>query len=228
MWVISVSGRQHALKGNISADVILTRRGEEICKKYRDLKFACLDEEEDDASPFFVNIQGKPLSKIRNHAGSLLEKLGAVCRVENPTVNTFRRATEVQVQASPIMKQSVNKIQLHSAAVGEKIYDKSGPNTRANFIHQLADMESPQKVKVDVPDTVRNRRVLRDRKDREKIINHAKIILEEDKKKKTGPKSKKNKIISDEKIFLDKILCAEIVNKIGIVFPGRISYLFLV
>ena len=148
--------------------------------------------------------------------------------MENPTVNTFRRATEVQVQASPIMKQSVNKIQLHSAAVGEKVYDKSGPNTRANFIHQLADMESPQKVQVDVPDTVRNRRVLRDRKDREKIVKHAKTILEEDKKKKTGPKSKKNKIISDEKIFLDKILCAEIVNKIGIVFPGRISYLFLV
>ena len=65
-------------------------RGEEICKKYRDLKFACLDGEEDENSPFFVNIQGKPLSKIRNHAGSLLEKLGTVCRVEKPTVNTFR------------------------------------------------------------------------------------------------------------------------------------------
>ena len=225
VWVITVSGRRHALKGNVSAELILTRRGEEICKQYRDVKFACLDDEEDENSSFFVNMKGKPLTKIKNQPGSLLEKLGEVCGVENPTVNTFRRATEVQVQASPIMKQAVNKIQLHSAAVGEKIYDKSGSNTRANFFHQLADMESPQKVVKDVPVEVSNKRVLRERKDREKVIKRAKTILEEDKKKKTVPKSKKNKIIFDEKIFLDKILCDEIVDKIGVLFPGRIFYL---
>ena len=68
-----------------------------------------------------------------NQPGSFLEKLGEVCGVENPTVTTFMRAAEVQVQASPIMKQAVNKIQLHSEAVGEMIYDKSGSNTRAKF-----------------------------------------------------------------------------------------------
>ena len=164
--------------------------------------------------------------KIMNQPGSFLEKLGEVCGVENPTVTTFMRAAEVQVQASPIMKQAVNKIQLHSEAVGETIYDKSGSNTRAKFFYHLANMEIPKKVINEVPVEVTNKRVLRERKDREKVIKRAKSILEDEKKKKTGLRSKKMKIIADEKSFLDKLLCDEMLNKFGISFSGRFLYLF--
>ena len=94
------------------------------------------------------------------------------------------------------------------------------------FFYQLADMESPKKVINNVPVEVTNKRVLRERKDREKVMKRAKSILEDEKKKKTGPKSKKMKIIADEKLFLDKILCDEMLDKFGMSFPGRIFYLF--
>ena len=86
-------------------------------------------------------------------------------------------------------------------------------------------MESPKKVINEVPVEVTNKRVLRERKDREKVIKRAKSILE-DEKKKTGLRSKKMKIIADEKSFLDKLLCDEMLNKFGISFSGRFLYLF--
>ena len=83
-------------------------------------------------------------------------------------------------------------------------------------------MESPKKVINEVPVEVTNKRVLRERKDREKVIKRAKSILEDENKKKTGLRSKKMKIIADEKSFLDKLLCDEMLNK----FSGRFLNLF--
>ena len=87
-------------------------------------------------------------------------------------------------------------------------------------------MEIPKKVINEVPVEVTNKRVLRERKDREKVIKRAMSILEDEKKKKTGLRSKKMKIIADEKSFLDKLLCDEMLNKFGISFSGRFLYLF--
>ena len=116
-----------------------------MCAKYRDMKFSCLLEDADNEDLFFVNNKGKHLGPIKRTTGSLLEKVGKVFGVKNPSVNSFRRATEEHVQVSPLMKQASKKIQLHSADIGHRIYDKSGSSTRASFINQLSEIESPRK-----------------------------------------------------------------------------------
>ena len=222
MWCIPVSGTDLGLKGNENTVIVLTRRGEEVCAKYRDMKFACLNKDENNEDPFFVNSNGKPLGPIQRTKGSLLEKLGKVCGVENPTVNSFRRATEVHVQASPLMKQASKKIQLHSAEVGHRIYDKSGTSTRASFINQLAEIESPRKEMEQVSADVQKMRVLRERKDKEAVLKHAKSVLEEDKAKKQVPRQKKNKIVYEARDFLGRMLSDTAANLKGIIVQPKI------
>ena len=225
VWCIPVSGKELGLKGNENTEIVLTRRGEELCAKYREMKFACLLEDEDNEDPFFVNKKGKSLGPIQRTKGSLLEKLGKVCGVENPTVNSFRRATEVHVQASPLMKQASKKIQLHSAEVGQRIYDKSGSSTRASFINQLAEIESPQKGMEKVSAEAQKKRALREREDKEAVIKHAKSVLEKDKAKKQVPRRKKNRIVHDARDFLGRILSDSLANQKGIVMqPKTITF----
>ena len=78
----------------------------ELCLKFRDRKSECLDGVQPD-DQFFVNLKGQPLAVIQRTPGSLLFKLGKVCGLGNATVNSFRRAAEACVQASPLMKSSV-------------------------------------------------------------------------------------------------------------------------
>ena len=205
VWTISVSGKDNTLKGNQSVDVVLTRRGEEILQKYRDLKFVCLDDEKDDDC-FFVNHKGKPLGPIQNVSGSLLEKLGDVCGIQNATVTSFRRAAEGKVQASSVMKKFSKQLQHHSADVGRNFYDKTGTNTRASFVYQVSEIESPQKSVDPIPEDILKRRVTRQRNDRITVLKKAKSVLEDDKFKKMMHRSKKNQILFEERVFLRQLL----------------------
>ena len=201
-WVIDVSG-ERGLKGGKHANIVLTPRSAELCLKFQDLKRECL-EEVDDNDPFFVNLKGKPLTAIQRTKGSLLEKMGEVCGVDNPTVNTFRRAAEVKVQASPLMKASVENLQSHSRQVGLKHYDRSGPSTRASFINQLSEMESPQKADIEVPEDVKRKRLEKEKDEREKILRQAQQTLIQDKLRKKETKSRKCRLNNEEREFLQK------------------------
>ena len=133
---------------------------------------------------FFVNNKGKPLAPLQNTPGSLLHKLGSACGVSNPTVNSFRRAAEVKVQASPLMKSSVENIQSHSRQVGLDHYDRSLDTTRANFICQLSVMDSPQNVVDEVPQAVKLKRKKKEKEEKENNLKKAKDILLQDKMRK--------------------------------------------
>ena len=162
-WIIQVCGDQEGLKGGRPAEIVLTQRSLELCLMYKDLKSEML-KEISGHDFFFVNMLGHPLGPLQRTAGSLLEKLGLVCELSNPTQNTFRRAAEMVVQASPSMKHSVEKIQQHSNRLGLTYYDRSGQNKRAQFISQLAAVESPQKVKMDIPERVLPMRRIKERR----------------------------------------------------------------
>lgn len=86
-WVIDVKGDN--LKGGKKAQIILTRNSAEICDRYRDIKGEVFDDEEDE-SPFFVNMRKKPLTDLQRTKGSLLDRLGRVTGVSRATVNTLR------------------------------------------------------------------------------------------------------------------------------------------
>ena len=133
----------------------------------------------------------------------------------------------MHVQASPLMKQASKKIQLHSAEVGHRIYDKSGTSTRASFINQLAEIESPRKEMEQVSADVQKMRVLRERKDKEAVLKHAKSVLEEDKAKKQVPRQKKNKIVYEARDFLGRMLSDTAANLKGIIVSQN-SYFLIV
>ena len=202
-WVINVSGSTKGMKGGRPAYIILTPRAMEMCLKFRDLKSECMDGVKPDEQ-FFVNLKGQPLTGIQRTPGSLLFKLGNVCGLGNATVNSFRRAAEARVQASPLMKSSVENLQSHSRRVGLEHYDKTGQNTRASFITQLSQLESPSKAGGEVSDEVKKKRQKIDQEDKEKNLRRAKETLIKDKMSKKEKLSKKCKVVPCDRLFLQK------------------------
>ena len=221
-WVIQVCGSSKGLKGGRPAQIVMTPRSYEICLKYRDLKSEMI-EKVSESDQFFVNIKNKPLTSVQRTPGSLLYKLGVACGIYNATVNTFRRAAEVRVQASPLMKASVENLQSHSGRVGLQHYDKSGENTRATFIQQLSAMDSPQKADLEVPDAVKIKRQKKEEEEREEILKKAKETLARDKLNKKEELSKKCKLKPEDRKFLQKLFASEEVKELGSqeTFPGK-------
>lgn len=219
-WVIRLLGDKEGLKGGKGTDIILTRGTLDLCLKYQDVKdIMLIDLQEDD--PFFVNAKNKPLTILQRTPGSLLYKYMEVTGVHNPTVNSFRRAMEPIIQASP-MKQVVQNIASHSATVGKTYYDRSGQNNRAQFVSTLAEMESPRTEMVEVPEHVREKRKEKEKVDKAKAIERAKALLQDDKRKKT--KNMKCKVGSIDRGFLQDIFARKVLKEEE-VFPSKILYI---
>ena len=220
-WVIEVSGTH--LKGKEDAQLVLTKRASEICLMFREMKRECKVPDDNDG-PFFVNKKGKPLAKMQRTKGSLLEKFGNVCGFEKATTNSLRRAAETQIQNSKTMKQSVEKLQLHSSATGLSYYDRSAQNVRVSFVNQLSDMESPLKTNREVSSEVKKRRLEMDVEDQQTVVKEAEKLLEQSKLKRKLPRSKTNKIKPAERELMMKIYSVEVEKKFNGVFPGNYFY----
>ena len=218
-WVIRLCGDEEGLKGGKGTDIILTRGTLDLCLKYQDVKDLVIDNMKDD-DPFFVNAKNKPLTILQRTPGSLLYKYMEVTGVYNPTVNSFRRAMEPIIQASP-MKQVVQNIASHSAAVGKTYYDRSGQDNRAQFVSTLAELESPQTESAELPEHIREKRKEKERAAKDKAIERAKALLEDDKRKKT--RNMKCKVSPLDRGILQEIIARKIL-KDGEVFPGNILY----
>ena len=217
-WLIEVSGND--LKSKEDAQLVLTRRGAEICVQFREMKRECKVSEEA-SGHFFVNRKGNPLAAMQRTKGSLLEKFGKVCGFEKATTNSLRRAMETQIQNSPLMKQSVEKLQLHSNAVGLKFYDRSSENVRVSFVNQLSQMESPSKNVTKVPPEVKKRRAQIDDEDKQVVVKEAEKLLNESKMKNKKARSKTNKVLPDERDCLMKFYSPGINEKFRGAIPGN-------
>ena len=217
-WVIRLYGDTQGLKGGKTTDIIMTSETLSWCRKYQDVKETMVADIQDDDA-FFVNAKNKPLTNLQRTPGSLLYKYMEVTGVQNPTINTFRRAMEPIIQASP-MKQVVENIASHSATVGKTYYDRSGQNNRAKFVSTLAELESPQKEVDEVPEHVKEKRKEKDRAAKVKALERAKALLEDDKMKKS--KNMKCKVSSLDRGILQDIISRKVL-KSNEVFPGNIK-----
>ena len=84
-------------------------------------------------------------------------------------------------------------------------------------------MESPLKENIEVSDDMKKKRAEREKKDKENVIEHAQMVLRRDKLAK-GRRSKKMKVKSDEREFLQKTFEGEVEKKgKGKRFPGNLS-----
>ena len=218
-WVIEVSGDN--LKNKKDAQLVLTRRGAEICVKYREMKRQCGLDDKVPEGRFFVNKKGKPLGKMQNNKGSLMEKFGIVCGIKNVSTNSLRRAAEVSIQNSPVMKQSVEKLQLHSKAVGLQYYDRTSQNVRCNFVDQLSHMESPSKTVPDVPPEVKKRRTEFDDEDKEVVVKEAEKILNKSKLRRFSRRNRMNRVLLHEKELLMKLYSPVIKERFKGSLPGN-------
>ena len=102
--------------------------------------------ERDDA--FFINGEtGKPLQKIQNTAGSLLNLVAGVVGVPRVSLTVIRRAAERIIQKNPAMKLKCKVLNNHSPKVGEDYYDQSGKCSRVEYVRLMETMESPSSKK---------------------------------------------------------------------------------
>ena len=122
------------------------------------------------------------------------------------------------------MKQSVEKLQLHSSATGLSYYDRSAQNVRVSFVNQLSDMESPLKTNREVSSEVKKRRLEMDVEDQQTVVKEAEKLLEQSKLKRKLPRSKTNKIKPAERELMMKIYSVEVEKKFNGVFPGNYFY----
>ena len=204
-----ICGDQKGLKGGRPAEVVFTRRSHELCLKFKDIKTDFFENFSGE-DHFFVNSKGKLLAPLQRTPGSLLDKLGTVCNLSNPTVNTFRRAAETVIQSSPKVRAQVEVLQSHSAKVGVTYYERNSQNTRAQFISQLSAVDSPKDDKDDgASDAVKKRRADEDKIERLEIIEEAKRKLAQDKKKKREGLSQKCKVQPQDREFLQKMLTSD-------------------
>ena len=135
-----------------------------------------------------------------------------MCELNNPTINTFRRAAEVPVQVSPMMKNSVENLQSHTKGVGQTYYDRSSQNTRANFISQLSATESPKEVEKK-PKKIKSKREANEKLEREKVIEKAKNTLAHDKINKKQRLGKSCNVQPRDREFLQQIFSGDKVGE---------------
>ena len=223
-WIIKVRNQSsgHAskrLKKGQDVDVVLTRRSLELCLMFKDMKSAFVKDFVG-TDPFFVNIKNEPLAPIQRTKGSLLDKMATACDISNPTVNSFRRASESVIQSSPVLKTSVEKLQGHSISVGLKYYDKSSDDIKAQYISRLSEMESPRKLKMSIPEEIQRKRVIDEEKEKMEITEEAKRTLNKLKTKRKETLNKKCKLIPVERDFLqEQFSCSDVA--VSPPFPGR-------
>ena len=89
----------------------------------------------DDLSPFFLNGDGRSLSRMQNCGGSWLEKIGRVVGVPKLTVTHLRRAAENLIQKSQDLRDRSKSLNAHENDVGRIIYDKEV--IRGEFVNKM-------------------------------------------------------------------------------------------
>lgn len=122
------------------------------------------------------------------------------------------------------MKTHVEKLQLHSAQTGLAHYDRTAPTVRAAFINQLSQIESPKKTSMEldnIPDEVVQKRRKRETTDKETILKKAKETLEKQKRNKKELRSRKCKVLFEERDFLMKMFSPLVAEKYTKGFPGK-------
>ena len=148
------------MKGHAMHNVIITKSTREIMFNYRKLRklrfpyegnfsYYILFQELclflivfmlDPDSPFFINGSGKPLSRIQNSSGSLLNKIGRVVGIPDLSPTMIRQAAEQYIQTNEAMQEKSDILNMHSKEVGRVIYAKF-PTIRSEWVHSMQYIE---------------------------------------------------------------------------------------
>ena len=226
-WQLKISGTKSGLKFGRTVTVTLEGYSKDLMEKFRDLKEIVFGDElgeikkvfidslyislslDMDAN-FFCNFDGNPLSVMRNTLGSLWSIFQETCDIDKATVTMVRRALEHKAQGSQASVKRLNVINSHSEEVGLSHYDKSAPDYRSGFLHEVSQQEGSSKTVVDkdLPDKVISNREMREERDKEKKAQ----LTQEKLGKATKSRytlGKNMKIFPDDRRFIQEILSAE-------------------
>ena len=184
-------------------------------------------------SQFFLNGEGKNLSKIQNKQGSLLHKIGMICGIEDLTPTMLRQAAEIQIQRREDMRAKSKVLNNHSQDVGRIIYDKSGPVVRVEFVAHRDAIENPQKSSeplTEFESEMQEDMEKMDKEDKKIRERNARSFLEAQKEKRS-----QNKVVGPricvgqaDRIFLQEFVFEEVFCSIYSYFPKGTFYLFYI
>ena len=179
----------------------------------------------DGDSKFFLNSKGKPLAKIQNTPGSLLNRIGIVCGVPDLTPTMIRQAAEIQIQQNQDMRNSSKVIAMHSEGVGRSIYHKKGSIIRAEFANYMdTNVDSPRK-KIKLSENIDKEKAqkmqIMENADAETRQLNAKAYLEAQKEKRDTnlPTGRRRRLTQVDKQFLQNLIYAEVFQSRKQNFP---------
>ena len=200
--------------------VIITSNTSRILFNYRKLRRLRLGEEDPD-SPFFVNGAGRPLSRIQNTPGSLLNKIGITVGIPDLCPTQLRQAAEEIIQQDDEMRKNSKKLLMHSENVGRIIYQNK-PTIRSEWVHSMDLMEgTAEKIDLDV-DTEREMKEL-DEADELARLQYAEQFNLDDRQQRNVNRrcNKRCRVPANDRLFLQKLIYKELFGSIYQVFPGN-------
>ena len=142
-YEIRLDGSLPGLKEDKAHTLIVNQKCFNLMEKYNDLKkqvfgedYLALDQ------PYFVNYNGKPLSRIqRTNKGSLLAVFASVVGISDFKMTSLRKASEGVIQSRSDLAQNTKDLNCHSASVARKHYDNMSASRRTVYNISLSASE---------------------------------------------------------------------------------------
>ena len=184
----------------------------------------------DPDSSFFLNGHGLKLGRIQNTRGSLLEKIGITCGVENLTSTMLRQACEKVIQENSQMQARSKTLNAHSSEVGRQIYDASKPIVRTefvNFCHIKDKAKDPNRHLLNLNSTKLQEMKETDELDEMKKRRRAEDLLQKDREKRNMSRSlgKRCRVLPNDRYLLQQIVFKNVFQNVYSDFPqGNQSY----
>ena len=200
--------------------VVITSSTSHILFNYRKLRKLRLGKEVPD-SPFFVNGAGRPLSRIQNTPGSLLNKIGVAVGIPDLNPTQLRQAAEQIIQQNDEMRKNSKNLLMHSEDVGRIIYQNK-PTIRSEWIHSMDHIEgSKEKIDLDMDTEMEMKEV--EEADELARLQYAEQFNLDDREQRNASRrcSKRCRVPANDRLFLQKLIYKELFGSMYQVFPGN-------
>ena len=136
---IRLDGSQEGIKNQTSTTLVINQKCYDLLEKYQDLKRICHGKI-DQKDKFFINFNGKPLSRLQRYKGSLLEHFGSVTGIPDFKMTSIRKASEGVIQSNSDIAMNTKELNNHQSSV-VPLYDNMSSSRRAIFINAMSRRE---------------------------------------------------------------------------------------
>ena len=180
-YEIRLDGSLPELKGNKAHTLIVNQKCFNLMEKYHDWKKQVFGDVLPLDQPYFVNYNGKQLSRIqRTNKGSLLDVFASVVGISDFKMTSLRKASEGVIQSRRDLAKNTKDLNSHSATVAHAHYDNVSAARRTMYNISLSATEgsndSPETVELSKEELEQNRK--EEDRDQSRVRKEAKAYLD--------------------------------------------------